>query len=178
MTTKHRLLGSALFMSLCLGCATASTLVEVKPVPSGVASYKTLAIKFEPGNKDDEGGQYSAQFVERLTKVVADKKIFEKVTSEAAPDGLTLTLKFLKIDRPHGASTVFASSSANAEVEIEGSFAKTGGEPLGVIKVSGNSKNRSRSSIGGFGITSPDDLMKTALEEAADETAKYLEKHR
>lgn len=35
-----------------------------------------------------------------------------------------------------------------------------------------------RSCGGGFGITSPDDLMKTALEEAADETAKYLEKHR
>jgi hypothetical protein len=178
MMSKLRLLGLSLLVSSSIGCATASTLVEVKPVPAGVASYKTLAIKFEQGYKDDEGGQYSAGFVQQLTKVVTKKKIFENVTSEAAPNGLTLTLKFLKIDRPHGASTVFASSTANAEVEIEGSFAKVDGEALGVIRISGNSKNRSRSSIGGFGITSPDDLMATALEEAADKTAEYLEKHR
>jgi hypothetical protein len=34
------------------------------------------------------------------------------------------------------------------------------------------------SDIVASGITSPDDLMKTALEEAADKTAEYLEQHR
>jgi hypothetical protein len=33
-------------------------------------------------------------------------------------------------------------------------------------------------SIGGSWITSPNDLMKTALEEAADETAEHRENHR
>jgi hypothetical protein len=176
---------SAFFAVACFsvamaGCATSSTLTEAKPLPAGVVSYKSFGIRMKVALPEDTGGKYSAKFAQYLATKLAEEKVFAQiVTDPAAPADLVVTLQFTRIERPGGAMSVLSSSSANAEVELDGVFtAASSAEPVGAFHVTGNSKNRARSSVGGFGVTSSEDYTDTAIEEAAEKLAALLASRR
>src|SRR4051794_3351577 len=160
------------FAAACLagammGCATSSTLNEAKPLPAGVVAYKSFGIRMKPGAKEDEGGKYSVKFSQYLASKLNEKKVFAQIVVDPnQPADLVVTLTFTRIDRPGGATSVLAGSAANAEVELDGAFTTAASpEPIGTFHLTGNSKNRGRTSIGGFGVTSSEDYTDTAIEE-------------
>ena len=168
-------------LSLALaGCATSSAINESKPLPAGVAAYKSLGIRMKPSLPEDEGGKYSQKFATYLAAKLNEQKVFAQVlTDPASPADLVVTLSFTKIDRPGGAMSVLGGSGANAEVELDGAFtAGAATDPLATFHLMGNSRNRGRTSVGGFGVTSSEDYTDTAIEEAAGKLAELLASRR
>jgi len=162
------------------GCATSSSLSEAKPLPAGVVAYKSFGIRMKPGAKEDEGGKYSGKFAQHLASKLNEQKVFAQVILDPnAPADLVVTLNFTRIDRPGGASSVLGGGMANAEVELDGVFTRgTSPDPVGSFHLTGNSKNRGRTSIGGFGVTSSEDYTQTAIEEAAEKLAELIASRR
>ena len=162
------------------GCATSSTLSEAKPLPAGVVAYKSFGIRMKPGAMEDEGGKYSVKFAQHLASKLTERKVFAQVSLDPnAPADLVVTLNFTRIDRPGGAASVLGGGMANAEVELDGVFTRgTSSDPVGSFHLTGNSKNRGRTSIGGFGVTSSEDYTQTAIEEAAEKLADLIASRR
>ena len=174
-------LAVALSLAFALtGCATSSAISESKPLPAGVASYKSLGIRMKPSLPEDEGGKYSQKFATYLAAKLNEQKVFAQVlTDPASPADLVVTLSFTKIDRPGGAMSVLGGSGANAEVELDGVFTRAdSNDPLATFHLMGNSRNRGRTSVGGFGVTSSEDYTDTAIEEAAGKLAELLASRR
>ena len=171
-----RFLAVTYFAFVAAGCATSSALSEGKPLPAGVARYKSLGIRMKPSVPEDEGGKYSQKFAQYLAAKLNERKVFAQiVTDPASPADLVVTLNFTRIQRPGGAMSVLGSSAANAEVELDGVFtAGNAPDPLATFHLMGNSRNRGRTSVGGFGVTSSEDYTDTAIEEAAQKLSEML----
>lgn len=167
-------------LMLISGCATGSTIVETHGLKSNIDSFKAVQVVGEKNEELQDSYDYQTRFAGVVTKEIEKVGLFEEVSSKPKKSpALKVIYKFTKISEPNAALTLLGGGSVNSEIELTVKIDELGSatRTLADLNVSGNSKNRMRTSVGGVGITSKKDLTEAAMEEAAKQLAKYLVEH-
>ncbi len=159
-----------------LGCASSGAIKETQALNAPLGKYKVVWIQLEKNNIPKED-LYSNKFLSILKNELEKTGLFETIhTEQNAQAPLKLTAKFLAIDEPSEAVAILVGTMANSEVKLDVNLSETkpATRKLCSLEVSGNSKNRYRTSVGGVSITGGSDYTVTAMEEAAERIALYI----
>ncbi len=169
-----------LFLSSLAGCASTGEITELQKFSGTVDQHKKVVILLKANSKVEKDNQYRERFGRILAKAIAKTELFDHVgVNKLSGATLKLLVQFNKISEPNDLTSVFANSLANSEIEVTAILAESTPaiRKLSSLTVTGNSKQRGRSTVGGIGVTEATDYTETAMEEAADRIAHYLVQH-
>lgn len=160
------------------GCATTRTVTVRQPMTVPFAKYTSVRIEYEKSDVENSMAFYNF-FANSLKKQLEETKTFKTVTTSKTTDAqLVATCRITNVDAPSTAMNLLTKGSGNSTVAMEVTFRESKTQlDLSSVEVMGNSAMRSRSSVGGITLTSPNDLTNAALEEAAHAVASYVQQN-
>jgi hypothetical protein len=173
--------GSLMAGIFLAGCASTGEIGETKKFSGNFDSHKKVSIQALPNATVKQDETQRVIFSKILAKEIAKIDLFDEVQIDKSGKaaGLLLKTKFVKIEEPSDAATMFGGGMANSEVFLEVGIFETQPklQALASLSVTGNSKMKGRSSVGGIGVTDSNALTHAAMIEAAERIANYLKDH-
>lgn len=177
------LLVAALLLS---SCASTGEIGETKKFTGSFDGYKKVRIQTIPNAALQNDENLRNALAKAVSLELAKIGLFDQVLLESKDGGgatLNLEVKVDRADEPSDVATMFGGLGANAEVAVEANFYEVNpknpkaNRHLSSLSVTGNSKMKARTSVGGIGVTGSGELLGAAVKEAAIRIGKYVQEH-